>query len=102
VFGSLILHRFRELEKVVKEVYRVLRTDGLYLGIEPSLRNPLHLYRQFFADHSPNEFLLTGTRVRTAFTRSGFQAEVRRLAPRFPFVCRLGLATCMGVWAEKE
>lgn len=101
VFGSLILHRFRELEEVLTEIYRVLVNQGLYLGIEPSLWNPIHLYRQFFADHSPNEFLLSGTRVSKAFNQCGFQVKLRRLAPRFPFLCRLGLATCMGIWAEK-
>lgn len=102
VFGSLILHRFRELEEVVAEIRRVLVSGGLYLGIEPSLRNPIHLYRQFFADHSPNEFLLSGARAFEAFTQCGFQVEIQCLAPRFPLLCRVGLATCMGIWAEKR
>lgn len=102
VFGSLILHRFRELEEVLTEIHRVLADKGLYCGIEPSLRNPVHVFRQFFSDHSPNEFLLSGTRVSKAFNRCGFEVEIRCLAPRFPLLCRLGLATCMGIWAWKE
>lgn len=101
IFGSLVLHRFRELGDVVREMHRVLVDQGVYLGIEPSLRNLLHLYRQFFGDHSLNEFLLSGTRASQAFTQCGFQVQVRRLAPRFPFLCRLGLATCMGIVAKK-
>lgn len=101
VFGSLILHRFRELEEILKEIHRVLVHEGLYLGIEPSLRNPLHLIRQFFSNHSPNEFLLSGIRVSKAFSRCGFHIQVRRLAPKFPLLCRLGLATCMGIVAKK-
>lgn len=102
VFGSLILHRFPELSRVVGEVYRVLLEQGFYLGIEPSLSNPMHIYRQFFSDHSPNEFLLSAGLIRKTFSRCGFRVTVRPLAPRFPFLCRLGLATCIGVWARKE
>jgi ubiquinone/menaquinone biosynthesis C-methylase UbiE len=101
VFGSLILHRFRELEEVLNEIYGVLLNEGLYIGIEPSLCNPMHLFRQFLSNHSPNEFLLSGGQILRAFARSGFQAEVRRLSPRFPFLRRLGLATCLGIWARK-
>lgn len=102
IFGSLILHRFRELEEVLKEIQRVLVYQGQYLGIEPSLLNPLHLLRQIFSDHSPNEFLLSGIRVSSAFTRVGFHVQIRRLAPKLPLLCHLGLATCMGIWAEKR
>ena len=52
VFGSLILHRFRELEEVLKEIHRVLPNEGLYVGIEPSLGNPMHLFRHCFSNHS--------------------------------------------------
>ena len=102
IFGSLILHRFRELEEVLKEIHRVLANDGLYVGIEPSLSNPIHLFRHCFSSHSPNEYLLNSFRVSRAFTRSSFTVDLCRLSPRFPWLHRLGLATCIGVWAKKR
>jgi SAM-dependent methyltransferase len=100
-FGSLVLHRFRDLESVLLEVHRVLRTGGTYLGIEPSAWNVMHLWRHLASDHSPNEYLLSGRRVRQAFMRSGFAVRVLGLAPRFPLARRLGLATCMGIRAHR-
>ncbi len=103
VFGSLILHRFHELEAVLAEVCRVLANPGLYLGIEPSVMNPMHLFRHMFSSHSPNEILLGRGAIGRAFTRTGFQVETRCLSPRFPLLSHLGLATCLGIrarWVE--
>ncbi len=102
IFGSLLLHRFRELANVLKEIYRALVSGGVYVGIEPCLSNPLHLFRRFFSDHSRNEFLLARRRIRRAFAETGFRVRIIRLAPRFPHLRRVGLATCVGIWASKE
>jgi SAM-dependent methyltransferase len=99
VLGSLILHRFRALEDVLGEVQRVLSPGGTYLGIEPSLLNPLHLFRHAWADHSPNEFLLGRRRLRAAFAATGFRMSLVRLSPRAPRLATVGLATCLGIIA---
>lgn len=98
VFGSFILHRFRDLSPVVSEIRRVLSAKGCYVGIEPNPYHPRNIYRDRFGTHSPNEYLL-GPRQLAAFRDSGFTLKIQYFYPRFPSLrSRLG-GTCMGVLA---
>jgi ubiquinone/menaquinone biosynthesis C-methylase UbiE len=102
VFGSLILHRFRELNKVLDELYRVLKKNGSYMGIEPAVRNPLHVCRHFFSGHSPNEYFLTIGMFRRAFEKSGFVPLVFGISPKYPFLTNFGMFSCSGIRARKD
>jgi hypothetical protein len=81
----------------------VLRPGGLYLGIEPSLLNPLHLVRLNLGSATPNERPISVRRMRTAFQSPGAPFDVRMLglAPRFPLLQWLGLPTCVGILARR-
>jgi SAM-dependent methyltransferase len=101
VFASCFLCQFPALDRVAREVRRVLKRGGCYVGIEPNPTNPLHLYRYLCRPHSPNQFLL-GTRHLAAFEREGFRVSVRFFLARRPSVRSRFLAGCMGIHARLQ
>jgi ubiquinone/menaquinone biosynthesis C-methylase UbiE len=84
VFGSGILHHFRDLDGAVSEVRRVLRHPGRYLGIEPNFRSPLvHLVRMRH-HKSRNEYEPHVDLLEAAFVRQGFRVKAKFFWRRFP------------------
>jgi len=100
VFGSFILHHFPNLDKVASEIHRVLKSDGLYIGIEPNPWNPVVLYRQVFGQHaSPNQYLLRPRHL-ALFADIGFSIRVTYFYAGLPRLRNRLLGTCMGILAE--
>lgn len=101
VFGSFILHQIPDLEPVAREIQRVLRDDGSYVGIEPNPLHPLHLYRYLRGRHSPNQYLLR-PRDLDVFRRNGFGVRVKHFYARVPFARGRLFGTCMGIVARRN
>lgn len=97
VFCHLVLHQIPELSRVAREVHRVLHAGGMFLAIEPSPLNPLHLMRYCFAAHSPNQYLLRPRHLRV-LAQLGFRTEISFFHPRWGLRTRFG-ASVMGVRA---
>jgi len=102
VFGSMLLHRFQEMPAVLEEAKRVMRCAGVYIGIEPSNRNPMHLMRHLVGKHSENEIWVTRHMFKNAFDTAGLDVNIHGLAPRYPWLKNIGLSTCLGIQGEKR
>jgi SAM-dependent methyltransferase len=86
VFGSGILHHLRDIDPVVDEIKRVLKPGGLYLGIEPNLRNPVNLLYFRRVSKSTNEYELKPTPLKSAFSSKGFSFRFSYWWRRFPLI----------------
>ena len=100
VWGSLILHHLPERPGVVSEIYRVLKPQGLYLGFEPNLFNPVILYRFLFGPHSPNQHSLMPGHL-DVFRQHGFNLRTTFFYAKFPALRSRILTTCFGIQAWK-
>jgi ubiquinone/menaquinone biosynthesis C-methylase UbiE len=101
VFGSLVLSVLPNLPRAVAEIWRVLREEGLYVGIEPSLLNPLHWWRYVTGRQFPGDHPVTASQFRMTFRRTGFETCTRPLSPKLPVLARWGVGTCVGIIARK-
>ncbi len=77
VFGSGILHHFRDLDRALAEVSRVLRRPGRYLGIEPNFASPVVWAVRLGTKKSRNEWEPFPRVLREAFARNGFKIKSR-------------------------
>lgn len=85
VWGSGILFRFRPLDLVVREVSRVLRPGGCYLGIEPNFANPAVLLRfLLMRSGDRNDGRLRHQSLRASFAGVGLRPELRHFWVRMP------------------
>jgi ubiquinone/menaquinone biosynthesis C-methylase UbiE len=100
VWGSLVLHQLPELRGVVSEIHRVLKPQGLYLGLEPNLFHPVILYRYLFGPHSRNQYLLRPGHL-NVFRAHGFDLTTTFFYAKFPGLRSRILATCLGIQARK-
>ena|SRR3990172_10443140 len=96
VFGSLVLSQLRELDKIGYQLAKVLKQNGLFIGIEPNPFNPIHLYRQLKGSHSKNLFLLMPKHFKT-FEKLGFEIKVSFFHGRIPWLKGKLLASLMGI-----
>lgn len=99
VFGSFILHQLPDLEATAGEIRRVLADGGVYVGIEPNPRHPLHLARYLRGRHSANQYLL-GPRHLATLERLGFAISHRYFYGRAPRLRSRLVGTCMGILAR--
>lgn len=77
VFGVGILHHFRDLDRALAEVSRVLRRPGRYLGVEPNFASPLVWAVRLGIKKSRNEWEPFPRVLRKAFARNGFNVRIR-------------------------
>lgn len=101
IFGSFILHQLPNLNGIICEIRRVLSVGGLYVGIEPNPYNPVHLYRYFRGNHSPNQYLL-GPKHLFVFKKAGFGFGITYFYAKLPHLRSRFLGACMGIVAEKH
>lgn len=101
VYGSLVLHVLPELSGPVAEIGRVLKCSGIYLGIEPSLLNPLHWWRYVAGRQFPGDHPVSARAFKKAFRAAGFNVQIRPLSPKMPILARFGVGTCLGIVARK-
>lgn len=101
VFGSLILHQLPDVELIAAEIGRILKPGGLYIGIEPNVKNPVILARFLFGRHSANQFLFRMTHLRQ-FERAGFDLGVRYFYWKIPRIRSAFAGTCIGVLLTKK
>lgn len=102
VWGNGILFRLRPLEKVIVEIGRVLRSGGVYLGVEPNFVNPLVLLRFMLMTRvNRNDGMLSHGEVRKAFSLAGFDLELRFFWKRLPWLRHPFFSTSMGLIAQK-
>lgn len=99
VFGSLVLCQLPNLAQIAREIQRILVGNGYYIGIEPNPYHPVHLYRYWGENHSPNQYLF-GPRHLAAFEDAGFGVRIRYFYAKLPFVRNRFLGTCMGIIAK--
>jgi ubiquinone/menaquinone biosynthesis C-methylase UbiE len=102
VYGSLVLSVLPELSETAAEIWRVLREQGLYLGLEPSLLNPLHWWRYMLGRQFPGDHPVRARTFRRVFRAAGFDVEIRPLSPKIPLLAKLGIGTCIGIIARKR
>ena len=105
VWGNGVLFRLRPLEKVMKEVRRVLKYGGSYLGIESNFVNPLVLLKFILYDtgkDNKNDGRLSHRQVRKAFGQAGLSPEFRFFTKRAPWLKDRLLSTSMGLIAQKD
>lgn len=100
VFGSLILHQLPDLEKCVKEISRVLTSNGLYIGVEANPYNLVHLYRYILGKHSKNQYLLSYRHLKV-FKNFGFKISVKYFYANLPWFKNRIIGTLMGIYAER-
>jgi SAM-dependent methyltransferase len=102
VFGSLVLHQLPDLEQVLREVSRVLRIGGYYIGIEPNFINPAIFYRYLKKANSKNTYLLTKPKLVSGFKLSGFDILISYFYARRPLLRGRFFGTCIGIRAQKQ
>lgn len=101
VFGNLVLHHLPQLDRVIREIRRVLVPGGVYVGIEPNVFNPVVVVvSRFFLPRSPNEYVLSPAVLRQEFGSAGFSASTGFFWSRFPRLRSRFLATCVWVLAS--
>lgn len=100
VFGSLVLHQLPDLDRVITEIGRVLKTGGIYVGIEPNPYNPVVLWRFLKGGHSKNQYLFNKSHLST-FTVQGFTPTLRYFYARYPSLRNRFMTTCLGIVAKK-
>jgi ubiquinone/menaquinone biosynthesis C-methylase UbiE len=102
VWGNGFLFRMRPLEKIAKEIFRVLRPGGVYLGIEPDFANPLVLLRfSLMSRDNKNDGALYPRLARIAFSSSGLHLRYRFFWKRIPWLQNSFLSTSMGLIGSK-
>jgi ubiquinone/menaquinone biosynthesis C-methylase UbiE len=98
VFASLLLCQVPDLDRLASEIGRVLRPGGVFIGIEPNPYNPVHLYRYWFGEHSPNQYILSRRHL-NAFQREGFVVDVKYFWAKLPRLRNRFIASCIGIHA---
>lgn len=101
VWGSLVLHQLPELAGAAREIHRVLKKHGTYVGFEPNPYNPVILSRFLFKRHSPNQYLLTPRHLK-AFRQEDFDVQTTFFYARFPGLRNRFITTCLGIRATKS
>jgi ubiquinone/menaquinone biosynthesis C-methylase UbiE len=82
------LHHLPHYERAVKQAYRVLRTHGTFVCLEPSsrawYRPPMEWLRSWIGIYSDDEVFLDPRAVSAALQTAGFRdVGMRYLTPRF-------------------
>lgn len=101
VFGSLVLHQVMDLDLVVREISRVLKPGGVYVGIEPNFSNVVILARLMFGRHSPNQYMF-GRRHLRNFESADFDVGIRYFYWKWPNIRSRSLGTCVGLLLTKK
>jgi len=102
VWGSGILVRLRPLERAMREISRVLRPQGLYLGIEPNFANPGVLLRFVLMRRGDrNDGWLRHGTLRAAFAEAGLRPELRFFWVRVPWLRHPFFSPTLGVIGHK-
>jgi ubiquinone/menaquinone biosynthesis C-methylase UbiE len=101
VYASLVLSVLSDLSDAIAEIRRVLKKPGIYLGIEPSLLNPLHWWRYVAGRQFPGDHPVSARAFKKAFRAAGFNVQIRPLSPKMPILARFGVGTCLGIVARK-
>ena len=101
-FGNGILHHLPNLPAVAREVARVVRPGGLYIGREPNFCNFVVRRRVLGTSHrSENEHAIYVQDVQQAFRENGFTVTVDYFWRRFPWVRGRWLAAAMRILAVR-
>lgn len=100
VFGSLVLHQLPNLIDALKEVRRVLKKNGIYVGFEPNPFNIINIYRHFFKKHSQNQYLFWPSKISPQFKTAGFSLKTSYFYAKLPWVKSRFIGTCMGITAK--
>jgi ubiquinone/menaquinone biosynthesis C-methylase UbiE len=101
VLGSLVLSELSAAAAAVKEVARVLKPGGLYVGWEPNPFHMVNLYRYACKPHPVNAYLFWPWKARRIFVSGGFVVATRYFFARLPRTRSRFLGTCVGLMARK-
>jgi len=102
VFASGVLSELPGVDKVVREIERVLTAGGLFVGWDPNPFNPIILYRYVIKPRSANQYLFWPHKIRDAFQSLGFATTTRFFYAKLPWTRNRFLGTCVGVLATKH
>jgi len=112
VFGGFVLHHLKDLDKAIKNFKRVLKSNGLYCGIEPNGKM-FYLYKLILNLLGKNinlneERPLYPKQVENIFLNNGFVLHISFINHRLPIIRDLlpsfnnkFLSTCMVIKARK-
>lgn len=109
IVANSVLHHLPNLQLVTREIQRVLRPGGMYIGREPNFNNPLvrwgvfrlHGTLFFSGTHSPNEYPLRAKEIVSAFQQAGCRCDLEYFWRRMPGLCHPLLSAAMSVQAKR-
>jgi ubiquinone/menaquinone biosynthesis C-methylase UbiE len=103
IAGFYILHHLPDLCAAVKEIKRVLKKDGCYVGCEPNCYNPYIFLRiASRVNLSPNERAICPHVYRSCFEGYGFAVLLNYFFPRYPGIKHRFLSSCCAIRAQRE
>ncbi|MEZ4671521.1 MAG: class I SAM-dependent methyltransferase [Anaerolineae bacterium] len=109
VVANSVLHHLPNLHLATREIQRVLRPGGKYIGREPNFNNPLvrlgvfRLQNTFFfsGSHSNNEYPLRAQEIIAAFKQAGCDCHMEYFWRRLPGLHHPILSVAMSVQAQR-
>ena len=102
IIANSLLHHLPNLALAAKEIARVLRPGGGYIGREPNFNNPVVRFVVFgWRRHTPNEYPLRAQEIRAAFAGSGCRCEMVYFWRRFKGVHHRTLSAAISVRAQR-
>src|SRR5262245_19752088 len=109
VVANSVLHHFPDLSSAIREIGRMLRPGGIYVGREPNFDNPIVRFgvfnplgnKLFRTSHSANEYPLRPREIVRGFANAGCDCELRFFWRRLPRFTQRILVVAMSVRARK-
>jgi SAM-dependent methyltransferase len=100
--ASLVLSQLPELQNVIREISRVLKPGGVFIGWEPNPYNPIILYRYLATPRSPNQFMFWPKKFLPLFEAEGLSTSATFFYARLPWTRNRFLGTCIGIIAHLQ
>jgi len=109
VIANSVLHHLPGVRQAAREIGRILRPGGYYIGREPNFNNPAVRFSVFGLNgtwlyrgsHTPNEYPLRAQEIVDSFAAAGCRCDLKYFWRRFPRLQHPILSAAISVRAQR-